>query len=101
MRNVECGISGARAEEPVLRECTAHVRDLCSSAYLQFPHSAFYTPHSAFPYVRIGNIERTQHRLRGRKMPLYEYWCPECRAAFEKLRPMDGNDGEVKCPRCD
>ncbi len=33
-------------------------------------------------------------------MPIYEYWCPECRAAFEKLRPMQSNDSEVTCPRC-
>ena len=33
-------------------------------------------------------------------MPIYEYWCPECRSAFEKLRPMQSNDSEVVCPRC-
>jgi putative FmdB family regulatory protein len=33
-------------------------------------------------------------------MPIYEYWCLECRSAFEKLRPMNSNDGEVVCPRC-
>ncbi|MEO8288573.1 MAG: zinc ribbon domain-containing protein [Chloroflexota bacterium] len=33
-------------------------------------------------------------------MPIYEYWCSECRAAFEKLRPMESNDSEVTCPRC-
>ena len=33
-------------------------------------------------------------------MPIYEYWCPECRAAFEKLRPMESSDSEVTCPRC-
>ena len=33
-------------------------------------------------------------------MPIYEYFCPECRAAFEKLRPMQSNDSEVTCLRC-
>lgn len=33
-------------------------------------------------------------------MPLYEYWCPECKRQFEKLRPMGSKDAEVKCPRC-
>jgi putative FmdB family regulatory protein len=33
-------------------------------------------------------------------MPIYEYWCPECRSAFEKLRPMQSSDSEVVCPRC-
>ncbi len=33
-------------------------------------------------------------------MPIYEYWCPECRETFEKLRPMNSNDSEVSCPRC-
>jgi putative FmdB family regulatory protein len=33
-------------------------------------------------------------------MPIYEYWCPECRSAFEKLRSMQSNDAEVTCPRC-
>ncbi len=33
-------------------------------------------------------------------MPIYEYWCQECRATFEKLRPMQSNDSEVACPRC-
>lgn len=33
-------------------------------------------------------------------MPLYEYWCPECKSQFEKIRPMASKDSEVKCPRC-
>jgi putative FmdB family regulatory protein len=33
-------------------------------------------------------------------MPIYEYFCPECRVAFEKLRPIQSNDNEVTCPRC-
>ncbi len=33
-------------------------------------------------------------------MPIYEYWCPECKSSFEKLRPMNGKDSEVVCPRC-
>jgi putative FmdB family regulatory protein len=33
-------------------------------------------------------------------MPIYEYWCPECRQSFEKLRPMNSKDSEVSCPQC-
>jgi putative FmdB family regulatory protein len=33
-------------------------------------------------------------------MPIYEYWCRECKAQFEKLRPMGSSDREVSCPRC-
>lgn len=33
-------------------------------------------------------------------MPIYEYWCPECRDTFEKLRPMNSKDSEVSCPAC-
>ncbi|HYP42169.1 MAG TPA: zinc ribbon domain-containing protein [Chloroflexia bacterium] len=33
-------------------------------------------------------------------MPIYEYWCRECKAQFEKLRPMGSNDREIACPRC-
>jgi putative FmdB family regulatory protein len=33
-------------------------------------------------------------------MPIYEYWCPQCRASFEKLRSMESKDSEVTCSRC-
>jgi putative FmdB family regulatory protein len=33
-------------------------------------------------------------------MPIYEYWCRECKAQFERLRPMGSNDREIACPRC-
>jgi putative FmdB family regulatory protein len=33
-------------------------------------------------------------------MPIYEYWCPQCRASFEQLRPMGSKDSEVECPQC-
>ena len=33
-------------------------------------------------------------------MPIYEYYCPQCKSAFEKLRPMSSNDAEVSCPQC-
>lgn len=33
-------------------------------------------------------------------MPIYEYWCPQCRASFEKLRSMESKDSEIACPRC-
>ncbi|HEX9989271.1 MAG TPA: zinc ribbon domain-containing protein [Chloroflexia bacterium] len=33
-------------------------------------------------------------------MPIYEYWCRECKAQFERLRPMGSSDREIACPRC-
>jgi putative FmdB family regulatory protein len=33
-------------------------------------------------------------------MPIYEYWCAECKAPFEKLRPMGSSDKEIACPKC-
>ena len=33
-------------------------------------------------------------------MPLYEYWCPECKKTFEKLQPMGSKESDVKCARC-
>ncbi|MGA7732112.1 MAG: zinc ribbon domain-containing protein [Chloroflexia bacterium] len=33
-------------------------------------------------------------------MPIYEYFCSQCKSAFEKLRPMGASDAEVSCPRC-
>ncbi|MFL5735515.1 MAG: FmdB family zinc ribbon protein [Chloroflexia bacterium] len=33
-------------------------------------------------------------------MPIYEYWCPQCRTQFDKLRPLGSSDAEVKCPTC-
>ena len=33
-------------------------------------------------------------------MPLYEYECQECGNRFETLRPVDGDDAEVRCPAC-
>jgi len=31
-------------------------------------------------------------------MPLYEYYCRDCRAKFELLRPMSRMDGTATCP---
>ena len=33
-------------------------------------------------------------------MPIYEYWCPECKDSFEKLRQMNSKDADVVCGRC-
>ena len=33
-------------------------------------------------------------------MPIYEYWCSQCKTQFDKLRPIAGNDTQVTCPRC-
>ena len=32
-------------------------------------------------------------------VPLYEYACPTCKSAFEKLRPMS-EGAEAHCPTC-
>ncbi len=33
-------------------------------------------------------------------MPLYEYQCAGCGAAFERLRRMQDADQDQECPRC-
>jgi len=33
-------------------------------------------------------------------MPLYEYVCYNCGDSFEKLRRIQDDDGEVRCPTC-
>jgi putative FmdB family regulatory protein len=33
-------------------------------------------------------------------MPLYEYFCPTCKATFDTLRPMQQADLPVTCPTC-
>lgn len=33
-------------------------------------------------------------------MPVYEYWCQDCRMTFEKLVPLSSNGSSVTCPRC-
>jgi putative FmdB family regulatory protein len=33
-------------------------------------------------------------------MPIYEYWCRDCAAGFDKLQPMGSAADEAKCPRC-
>ncbi len=30
-------------------------------------------------------------------MPMYEYYCPTCKARFEKLRSMSASDDAVRC----
>lgn len=34
-------------------------------------------------------------------MPLYEYYCAECRSKFEALRPMSKADTEIQCKSCE
>lgn len=34
-------------------------------------------------------------------MPLYEYYCAECRTKFEALRPMDKADVAIQCKSCE
>jgi putative FmdB family regulatory protein len=33
-------------------------------------------------------------------MPLYEYFCPTCRATFDTLRPATHADRPAVCPSC-
>ena len=33
-------------------------------------------------------------------MPIYEYRCAECRAKFEKMRPMSQADAPIACAVC-
>ena len=34
-------------------------------------------------------------------MPLYEYYCAECRTRFEALRPMTKADEPIQCKNCE
>ncbi|HJO33810.1 MAG TPA: zinc ribbon domain-containing protein [Anaerolineales bacterium] len=33
-------------------------------------------------------------------MPLYEYFCSDCRTHFDELRPMANADDSILCPDC-
>ncbi len=33
-------------------------------------------------------------------MPLYEYYCQDCEARFDALRPMSQADEPIACARC-
>ncbi len=33
-------------------------------------------------------------------MPMYEYYCQECRTRFEQLRPLSAADTVAVCPTC-
>lgn len=34
-------------------------------------------------------------------MPIYEYVCLDCKAAFEALRPMADADAPISCQECE
>ncbi|MEW5960331.1 MAG: zinc ribbon domain-containing protein [Chloroflexota bacterium] len=34
-------------------------------------------------------------------MPLYEYYCADCRTKFEALRPMNKADAPIQCKNCE
>ncbi len=34
-------------------------------------------------------------------MPLYEYYCTDCRTKFDALRPMDKADTMIQCKHCE
>ncbi|MFN8455414.1 MAG: zinc ribbon domain-containing protein [Anaerolineae bacterium] len=34
-------------------------------------------------------------------MPLYEYYCAECRTKFDALRPMEKADAPIQCKHCE
>lgn len=33
-------------------------------------------------------------------MPIYEYYCPDCKLKFEQLRPISRAGEKAPCPRC-
>jgi len=33
-------------------------------------------------------------------MPLYEYYCTDCRTTFDRIRPMNQADAPVECENC-
>ena len=34
-------------------------------------------------------------------MPLYEYYCADCKTKFETLRPMSKADEPIQCKQCE
>ncbi|MBI3361955.1 MAG: zinc ribbon domain-containing protein [Chloroflexi bacterium] len=34
-------------------------------------------------------------------MPLYEYYCSDCRTTFDTLRSMDKADAPITCEKCE
>jgi len=34
-------------------------------------------------------------------MPLYEYYCADCRTKFDALRPMSQADAPIQCKECE
>ncbi len=34
-------------------------------------------------------------------MPVYEYYCADCRTKFEALRPMSKADAPILCQKCE
>jgi putative FmdB family regulatory protein len=34
-------------------------------------------------------------------MPLYEYFCTDCRTTFDALRPMNKADAPIRCSKCE
>jgi putative FmdB family regulatory protein len=34
-------------------------------------------------------------------MPLYEYYCADCRTKFDALRPMSKADAAIQCKSCE
>jgi putative FmdB family regulatory protein len=34
-------------------------------------------------------------------MPVYEYYCADCRTKFEALRPMSKADAPIQCKQCE
>ena len=34
-------------------------------------------------------------------MPLYEYFCSDCRSTFDALRPMNKADAPILCAKCE
>lgn len=34
-------------------------------------------------------------------MPLYEYYCADCKTKFDALRPMSQSDAAIQCKNCE
>jgi putative FmdB family regulatory protein len=53
--------------------------------------------------LRLHNLaaDRARTELQEPTMPLYEYYCADCRGKFEALRPMPKADATIQCPECE
>ena len=38
--------------------------------------------------------------IRRKQMPIYEYYCPQCKSKFEQMRSINNCDKDAACPVC-